>query len=529
MIKNSLTFKNIKDFSGRKSWRRLVIKFIAALFLMVPVAFRALPADVISIPVQVVENGQPSTQIELALIERMGYLKAREAADVFNAGISYIPGTGELIYRWPHLGEEKEVLFEIGSDYVVMEGVRRRMMKTPLIISDTAYIPLEAVITRAFQNVIEGVVSWSFDDRTLWISLKDGIREVRNYSYSNYSRFVIETGGKLDFTTRRRRNAWDIIFEDTPLVFPYEGEYIGDGVVERISVEKSHSGAVFTVHTGNKAGEVQVKKYPAPPRVVVDIVNTDPAPPDETRDDMIQVIRTDIAMRDRESVGDIELVIIDPGHGGRDPGAIGAMGTREKDVVLSIARMLASEIKKELNIRAELTRTGDYFVPLAQRTEIANKKGADIFISLHANSSLNPNARGLEVYFLSEDASDAEAAAVAARENSVVAMEQRSPEMDRLTSILWSLTLNQFMNESSELASIVTRNVSKGTLLSNRGVRQAGFYVMKGARMPAVLVELGFLSNREDERLINCEDFQRSAARSITAAVKEYRNMVNNR
>ncbi len=529
MKTESLACNRIKNFSVRKSGLKIVMKSVAALFLILLFTLRVACADVTSIPIQVLENGEPSREIDLALIDRMGYLRAREVAAVFNAEISYISDTGKIIYSWPHLGHEKEVLFKIGSDYVVMEGVHRRMMKTPLIISDTAYIPLEAIITRAFQNVIEGVVSWNFDDRTLWVSMKDGIREVRNYSYNNYSRFVIETGGKLDFTTIRRRNSWEIIFEDSPLVFPYGGEYVGDGVIERISVEKTDRGAVFTVHTGKKAGEVQVKKYPAPPRVVVDIVNTDPAPPDKKHEDVIRAIRTDIAMRDRESGEDIELVIIDPGHGGRDPGAIGAMGTREKDVVLAIARMLASEIKRELNIRAELTRTGDYFVPLAQRTEIANNKGADIFISLHANSSLNPNARGLEVYFLSEDASDSEAAAVAARENSVVAMEERSPEMDRLTTILWSLTLNQFMNESSELASVVTRNVLRGTPLSNLGVKQAGFYVMKGARMPAVLVELGFLSNREDERLLNCGDFQLSAARAITAAVKEYRDMVNSR
>ncbi len=499
---------------------------MAALFFIILSSFIPVRAEMQSLSIEVVENGNPLKNIELALIEGMGYLKAREAADVFDAELDYIQEGGQIIYSWPLRGEEKKVVFEVGNFYVSMEGVRRRMMKSPLIINGRAYIPLEAVITRAFQNVIEGVVRWSFTDRTLWLSRRGGIRDIRNYSYDNYSRFVIETAGEPEFSSRRRRNRWEISFDNTPVVFPYEGQHIGDGVIEKVETEKKEKGVKFIVHLGRQAGEVRISKNPSPPRLVMDVENSRPAKEDKkkTRPESLQA---ELALRDRTEKDDIELVVIDPGHGGRDPGAIGAMGVREKDVVLAIAKKLASKIRGTLNIRAELTRTGDYFIPLAERTEIANKKGADLFISIHANSSLNPQARGVEIYFLSEEASDAEAAAVAARENSVVAMEERSREMDRLTKILWSLTLNQFMNESSQFASIAYDKISSGTGLPGRGVKQAGFYVMKGARMPAVLVEAGFLSNREEERLLNTGAFQSSVARSILSAIQEYREALS--
>jgi len=223
----------------------------------------------------------------------------------------------------------------------------------------------------------------------------------------------------------------------------------------------------------------------------------------------------------------IKTIIIDPGHGGKDPGAIGPWGTKEKDVVLEIAHKLAKELHKNLKIRVILTRYHDIFLPLAERTAIANRERADLFISIHANASLKSRTKGFEIYFLSDEASDEEAQAVANMENSVIALEERKEKGNELSSILWSLAMNEFMNESYELCSHISSQVDNELRLAdNRGVKQAGFRVLRGAKMPAILVEAGFISNRSEEGKLKSSKFQNKIVESICAGVKKYKEWI---
>ncbi|HUW23200.1 MAG TPA: N-acetylmuramoyl-L-alanine amidase [bacterium] len=223
----------------------------------------------------------------------------------------------------------------------------------------------------------------------------------------------------------------------------------------------------------------------------------------------------------------VRTIVIDPGHGGKDPGAIGPRGTKEKDVVLRIAHKLAKELHKNLKTRVILTRYHDVFLPLADRTAIANQQKADLFISIHCNASLKSRTKGFEVYFLSDEVSDEEAQAVANMENAVMALEERTEERNELSSILWSLTMNEFMNESSELCSLICSEVDRKLRdVENRGVKQAGFTVLRGAKMPAILVEAAFISNRSGERRLKSSKFQKSVVESICTGVKEYKEWV---
>jgi len=223
----------------------------------------------------------------------------------------------------------------------------------------------------------------------------------------------------------------------------------------------------------------------------------------------------------------IKTIVIDPGHGGKDPGAIGPGGTKEKDVVLKIAHKLAKELHKNLKTRVILTRYHDIFLPLADRTAIANREKADLFISIHCNASLKSHTEGFEIYFLSEEASDEEAQAVANMENAVMALEEKKEKGNELSSILWSLAMNEFMNESSELCSLICFEVDNSLrVVGNRGVKQAGFSVLKGAKMPAVLVEAAFISNESGERKLRSSKFQSELAESICAGVTKYKEWV---
>ncbi len=218
-----------------------------------------------------------------------------------------------------------------------------------------------------------------------------------------------------------------------------------------------------------------------------------------------------------------KIIVLDAGHGGEDPGAVGPNGTKEKDINLSITHELKKVLDDDDDYEVILTRKDDTFIPLVERTNIANEHHADLFISIHCNANFNRSVSGFEVYFLSENATDSEAAATATLENSVLELEGK-PTKKRalLQEMLWSMMLNEYINESSELCSFIATETPGRLKIPNRGVKQASFYVLRGAQMPSVLVEAAFLSNYSEEAKLNTKKFQSAVADSIYEGIKKY-------
>ncbi len=217
----------------------------------------------------------------------------------------------------------------------------------------------------------------------------------------------------------------------------------------------------------------------------------------------------------------VKKIVIDAGHGGKDPGAIGRNGLREKDVVLKLANLVAERVRRDLHCQAILTRRSDVFLPLEKRTAIANMKGADLFISLHANAHKNRKLQGLETYILNI-ALDEESMNVAARENAT-----STKNISDLQMILNDLMLNTKINESSRLAKFVhnglVKELRKGyKIVRNRGVRQAPFYVLIGAEMPSILVEVGYITNSVENRRLKSETYLKRAASGIVKGIDLY-------
>jgi N-acetylmuramoyl-L-alanine amidase len=211
-------------------------------------------------------------------------------------------------------------------------------------------------------------------------------------------------------------------------------------------------------------------------------------------------------------------VVVDPGHGGSDFGARGPAGALEKDLVLAIARR-TGEALAERGVRVVYTREKDVFVTLAERTEIANRARADLFLSIHANSAPDPDARGSETYFLSEEASDEEALRTALAENEVFRQEGTAADSaDVVGSILGDMIRSDHLQRSSRVAAGIQRGLARLPVPS-RGVKQAPFAVLSGVNMPAVLVEVGFLSHADEERRLRARDRQTELARAIASAV----------
>ena len=218
----------------------------------------------------------------------------------------------------------------------------------------------------------------------------------------------------------------------------------------------------------------------------------------------------------------VRRLVLDPGHGGRDPGAVSPAGTQEKTIVLDVAQRLKEKLEVQ-GFDVLLTRDRDTFVSLAERSDFANQARAELFISIHANAADNREACGFECYFLSEAKTDWERT-VAARENAALELERTdsTPAGDELELILTDLAQNEYLTEASELALSIQEKTVPHARVMNRGVRQANFFVLRNNYMPAVLVECGFLTNRSEDKLLCTPKHRERLAEGICAGILEF-------
>jgi len=224
----------------------------------------------------------------------------------------------------------------------------------------------------------------------------------------------------------------------------------------------------------------------------------------------------------------LDVVVIDAGHGGTDPGTIGTGGTKEKDVTLGIALKLGKLIQKNLpDVKVIYTRTTDHFVELFRRGQIANQSGGKLFISIHCNATRRKPSpvNGFEIYLLRPGKTDA-AIRIAEEENAVVKLEegyeQRYQQLTEENFILLTMAQSAYVKYSEKFAAILQQEMGKHLDIENNGVKQAGFYVLVGASMPSVLVEISFLTNKQEGRLLGTGAYRQRIAEALLDGVRRY-------
>jgi N-acetylmuramoyl-L-alanine amidase len=346
------------------------------------------------------------------------------------------------------------------------------------------------------------------------------VQRIRYWTAPDHTRVVIDLSERAQFRYRALTGP-DRIAVDIPgtafasaVTAPIR---VNDGLIEKIRINKLRSGTAQVVL--DLTGESEYKVFPLgamkdhPERIVIDV--------------MRPVSRTEVEEQARSIDGlklaRTRIVVVDPGHGGNDPGAIGWRRLKEKDVCLALAKRTAGEINSTPGFKAFLTRDGDYFVSLGKRARIARDLKADLFISIHANDSRNRSATGTEVYFLSlSGATDEAARKLAEKENAADMVAGVPPDSDDLTHIIFDVVQKESMVRSSYLAEAVHDNLVSYKSLKSRGVKQAGFAVLKNAGIPSVLVEVGFLSNANEAKLLKSASFQRDVATLLRNAVVDY-------
>lgn len=272
------------------------------------------------------------------------------------------------------------------------------------------------------------------------------------------------------------------------------------------------------------SGPVQLASFLLPPqdgqgyRLVLDLKTSTP----------LQMAAAPEAVVDKAHPKRDIIVVVDPGHGGKDPGAVGAKGEREKDVVLSIAQLLAKRLKREKGFDVKLVRNDDFFVPLRKRVEIARKHNADIFISVHADAAPRLTASGASVYCLSEGgATSATARFMAQRENgadllgatSLLNLKDKDP---MLAGVILDMSMNATIAASLQLGSTVLGSLAGITTLHQKRVEQAGFAVLKSPDVPSILVETGFISNARDSQRLVTARHQQAVADGLFEGLQRY-------
>ena len=337
------------------------------------------------------------------------------------------------------------------------------------------------------------------------------LEEMRVRSYPSFTRVVLETSAPVahrvdgtDGGTMRVRIAG--------LAGGARSEDVTDGFVDSVKLGRIGNDSLLLVSFTGVTGQLRASTLSDPPRLVLDFMKPSEATPRETP----------------QVAGPLRTVVLDAGHGGHDPGATGPAGLMEKELVLDVSRRVARLIEARLDIKVLLTRDADHFVPLKDRTSFANRERADLFVSIHANAHNQSAHEGVETYFLSSEATDIAARQAAAFENSVVQLEKPAPgrsngRHDVLKAILWDLMQSEFLTESSRLAEIVQDAMTRSLRIPNRGVKQAGFYVLGGAAMPAVLIEIGFVTNPREERRLRDSKYRYDIARAILSGIAEYK------
>lgn len=367
--------------------------------------------------------------------------------------------------------------------------------------------------------------------------------KVRVWSSPEYTRVVLDLSRSASYEPHRLAGADPRVYVDLDN-FQVGGGVesqmaVGDGLVSQIRSGQLDEKRVRVVLDLEHDGDFQAFSLSDPDRIVIDVRRAagDGKSSPATTGKVVSRGNDSIAglldgveeppqlLHVPQQNGDegIRLIVVDAGHGGKDPGAVGRNNTKEKDVTLQMAKRLAATLRKELGCKVLLTRNDDRYLKLQDRTAYANKVGADLFISLHANASPNRRAYGLETYYLNLSKNN-QAAEVAARENNT-SLE----EVSNLEAILFDLMANAKINESSRLAaeiqqSMVSHLKPNFSNIKDLGVRQGPFHVLLGATMPSVLVEAAFISNSREEKRLKDPDYQQRIAQAIVRGVKEYRD-----
>jgi N-acetylmuramoyl-L-alanine amidase len=442
---------------------------------------------------------------EMAAIEDvLAGLGAQLTSDPKGGAVTVQRGSHELVLH------HKKSLASVDGDL--------KLLPAPAVLEAGRWLVPVDGLARLLGPFLDRPVEWRVAARVLVV----GPVSIPKISVSTFvtgelARVVFEASESVPFRVQQESGRVTVAVTRDLVDVALQPTRLAGGIVESVQFLGGAEN-VFAVQLGPRFQKLKATEQDSPARLVLELSGPPLAPGERPA---AGAAPPRPAVRPAEEPS-IRTVVIDPGHGGENPGARGAGGTLEKDVALSIARKLRAELVNARGLTVFLTREKDQDLGLDERTAIANNYKADLFVSIHANASRARGAKGSEVYFLSYQASDDESRWVAQNEGAAESTHGAAPGSD-LSLILWDMAQAEHLEESSALASRIQEELAVVTGSEGRGVKQAPFRVLVGAAMPAILVEVAFISNPDEEKLLASEAYQAKIAASLARGIERFR------
>lgn len=457
------------------------------------------------------------------------YIAIKDLAKILQGTLTYYSKGKYISFNC----RKERIYFYVDKNYFIWSKQKFYLNSEIINHNNRIYVPISILTHKMFNQILNIDSQFRRDENVLIINWLDSI---------SVSYYVVKDRATVEIKLNNpsQELKYEYLYEDNKVILTFFNEKIqpkeyriSGSIISKIKLSQQNGDTIIEIFV-DKDKEIEIRREEFKDRLVLEINKIRTLTEEVTKEKESQITKdskTSIVENDTEIKSvkannrtfNKALVVLDPGHGGEDPGAIGKYGTKEKDINLSIAKILKEKLEK-VGFKVLLTRQDDTFVPLVKRTKFANDNNADLFISIHCNASRKPTGtdKGFEVYFLSETATDPDAVATEKLENEVVKFEKQTEELTKLQKLLWSMIVNEFINESSRLCSLILNECVARTGQISRGVKQAGFYVLRGAQMPAVLVEVGFISNPDEELKLIRQDFQNLIADGIVSALIKY-------
>lgn len=503
----------------------------AILLILAAAPSRALAAEV-----SVVVAGKPKGGAELYQAGGRPHIDAKRVGAMYGGQVYWYPVSGRV-----QLSVRGRSLQLVVGSSKASDGARELKLDSPVIVrASRAFVPLSLLTGADFAAWSGHQTRYDARTKTLIVEKTGTVGAPSAFSYKGRTRISLALSPGASYRATARGTGGVELVVDYGVAEGDEQVALDDGVVKSYALKQEAKLVRLSVRFAETGQRWKAFELSEPRRAVIDVYGLGESDPQEepkavavaapaapkalpipppsaavTAPKAAPPARAEAPKRRR-------LIVIDPGHGGKDPGASSPRGTREKDVNLAAALELARVLRERGDFDVLLTREEDVFVPLSERSELANSKNADLFVSLHCNAARSKGEHGFEVYSVSETASDPAAEALAAKENAVLELEGKDPQGEMAKMILLAMTKTEMINESVALSALSEKAIAKRVDLAARGAKQAAFYVLRGTHAPAILVEMAFVSNSKDEAKLTSRRFRRAMAEGVAAGIADY-------
>ncbi|MBI4650739.1 N-acetylmuramoyl-L-alanine amidase [Candidatus Desantisbacteria bacterium] len=502
-----------------------------------------------------IDEGHFIDHAEIEEYDNKEYISIDDVVRVFRMVKYWHPNNQKLVLEY----EKYSIEMIIDNTQIIVEKDNNKKIieinDPPLIINGKIMVPMTFVYNN-IASMAGKKILWDQKTKTLKVNkFVYNITNLRAQTYKNFTRIAIDIAKEMEYRIEKQISTRLSVIIPGGIADTLKCKSeINDALIKEIISFQNKDDAVIYIDFKDKASTYKSFLLTNPYRIVIDISGGEGIKvKNEKYETTLPVVKakdfntTSIQVKEVKEVKEekqkissisggkqeetnkkISIIVLDPGHGGKDPGAIGPSGLKEKDVVLKIAKELKNLLVKHLGTRVILTREGDYFVSLEGRTHTANFNHADLFISIHTNASFKARSQGFEVFYFAAGMNiDPYALAVVMKENSVMQMEEKkSLQMSDIDIIVYDILQTEYVKESKNFAAIAQRALDQKLDNRNRGIKQGPFFVLRNARMPSVLVEASFITNRKDEENLKSNEYISKIARALYDSVIKYKKDV---